>query len=57
MRVERVGDNVLRCEMVGDVAPLLAAIAGQRVVTLRSREPSLEEVFLHYYGTAEDGTG
>lgn len=57
MRVERVGDNVLRWEIVGDVAPLLAAIADQHVVALRSREPSLEEVFLHYYGTAEHGTG
>ena len=28
---------------------LLAAIAGSRVTTLESREPTLEEVFLSYY--------
>ena len=33
----------------GDVAPLLAAVAGTRVVDLQSREPSLEEIFLSYY--------
>jgi len=33
----------------GEVEPLLAAIAGQRVVDLQSREPSLEEIFLTYY--------
>ena len=33
----------------GEVEPLLAAIAGQRVVDFQSREPSLEEIFLTYY--------
>ncbi|MDP9236189.1 MAG: ABC transporter ATP-binding protein [Chloroflexota bacterium] len=53
----RVGDNTLRCDVAGGVGPLLATLAGQPVVTLRSREPSLEEIFLHYYGTAHHGTG
>jgi ABC-2 type transport system ATP-binding protein len=33
----------------GDVQPLLAALASQRVLSFTSREPSLEEVFLSYY--------
>lgn len=33
----------------GSFDPLLAALAGQRVVSLVSREPSLEEIFLSYY--------
>ena len=36
----------------GSFEPLMAALAAQRVVSLVSREPSLEEVFLSYY--AED---
>ncbi len=33
----------------GEVQPLLAALAGHRVVRLDSREPTLEEIFLSYY--------
>jgi ABC-2 type transport system ATP-binding protein len=33
----------------GSFDPLLAALAGQRVVSFVSREPSLEEIFLSYY--------
>jgi ABC-2 type transport system ATP-binding protein len=33
----------------GAFDPLLAALAGQRVVSFVSREPSLEEIFLSYY--------
>jgi ABC-2 type transport system ATP-binding protein len=33
----------------GSFDPLLAALAGQHVVSLVSREPSLEEIFLSYY--------
>jgi ABC-2 type transport system ATP-binding protein len=33
----------------GETELLLKAIAGQRVVDLHSREPSLEEIFLSYY--------
>jgi polyether ionophore transport system ATP-binding protein len=48
------GENALSFEVTGSVAPLLAALAGKDVVSLRSREPSLEEIFLHHY---EDGDG
>jgi len=33
----------------GDIAPLLSAIASERILDLESREPSLEEIFLSYY--------
>jgi ABC-2 type transport system ATP-binding protein len=33
----------------GTFEPLMAAIAGTRVVGFTSREPSLEEIFLTYY--------
>jgi ABC-type multidrug transport system ATPase subunit len=37
----------------GSFDELLAAIAGSRVTTLESREPTLEEVFLSYYSGAK----
>jgi ABC-2 type transport system ATP-binding protein len=48
------GENALSFEVTGSVAPLLSALAGQDVVSLRSRQPSLEEIFLHHY---EEGDG
>ena len=47
-------ENALSFEVTGSVAPLLSALAGKDVVSLRSREPSLEEIFLHHY---EEGDG
>jgi ABC-2 type transport system ATP-binding protein len=47
--VVRAGENALRCEVTGSVGPLLEALAGHDVVALTSREPSLEEIFLHHY--------
>jgi ABC-2 type transport system ATP-binding protein len=57
VKVEHAGANTLRCTVSGNVAPLLAALAsGQHaVVALHSREPSLEEIFLHYYGEGDGG--
>ena len=52
--VAAAGENALSFEVTGSVAPLLSALAGKGVVSLRSREPSLEEIFLHHY---EDGDG
>ena len=43
------GPNALRFEVSGSVGPLIAALAEHPVATLRSREPSLEEIFLHHY--------
>jgi ABC-2 type transport system ATP-binding protein len=47
------GENALRFEVSGPIQPLLAALADKAVITLTSREPSLEEIFLHHY----DGSG
>ena len=44
----------MRFEVSGSVGPLIKALADQPVVSLTSREPSLEEIFLHHY---EAGTG
>ena len=49
VHVVSAGANALRFEVTGSVGPLIAAIAGHPVATLTSREPSLEEIFLHHY--------
>jgi len=56
VRVRGAGPNALRFEVSGGVGPLIAALAevGEgSIETLTSREPSLEEIFLHHY----DGSG
>lgn len=45
-------DNTLRLRLAGDFDPLLRAIEGQYVEDLRVQEPTLEEVFLNYYGAS-----
>ena len=47
--VQRVGDTGLRFQTTEGVGPVIAALAGHPVATLISREPSLEEIFLHHY--------
>lgn len=54
--VAPAGRSGLRFEVTGAVGPLIAALAGQRVESMTSREPSLEEIFLHHYGD-DDGRG
>jgi polyether ionophore transport system ATP-binding protein len=51
------GPNALRCEVTGSIQPLLAALADKPVVALTSREPSLEEIFLHHYDTSDGRVG
>jgi ABC-2 type transport system ATP-binding protein len=55
--VEQAGPNALRFEVSGPVGPLLRELAREQVVTLTSSEPSLEEIFLHHYGEADDPSG
>jgi ABC-2 type transport system ATP-binding protein len=52
VHVVRAGANALRCEVHGTIGPLIAALADHDVVALTSREPSLEEIFLHHYDTS-----
>ena len=47
--VASAGVKALRFEVSGDIGPLIAALADHSVKALTSREPSLEEVFLHHY--------
>jgi ABC-2 type transport system ATP-binding protein len=47
----------LRCQVTGPVQPLLAALADAGVTRLLSREPSLEELFLGYYGQGAPSEG
>ena len=47
-RIE-TGDGTVRFEVVGDVRPLLAALAETQVVGISTHVPSLEEIFLHHY--------
>src|SRR5689334_4209750 len=51
--VAAAGENALRLEVSGPLRPLLAALAELPVVALASREPSLEEIFLHHYDAAD----
>ncbi|MGC2373380.1 MAG: ABC transporter ATP-binding protein [Solirubrobacteraceae bacterium] len=52
VHVESAGPNALRFEVSGSVGPLIGVLAragGDSIKTLTSREPSLEEIFLHHY--------
>jgi len=49
VHIAAAGANALRCEVTGGVGPLIAALAQHPVVALTSREPSLEEIFIHHY--------
>jgi ABC-2 type transport system ATP-binding protein len=51
------GASTLRFEVAGEVGPLLEALAQHRVESLRTREPSLEEIFLHHYDGDGDARG
>jgi ABC-2 type transport system ATP-binding protein len=53
VHVQGAGPNALRFEVSGSVGPLIAALAEHPVATLSSREPSLEEIFLHHYDGSE----
>jgi ABC-2 type transport system ATP-binding protein len=57
VEVAEAGPSALRFEVSGSVAPLIAALAEYPVVSLESRAPSLEEIFLHHYenGASPDG--
>ncbi|HMD56807.1 MAG TPA: ABC transporter ATP-binding protein [Solirubrobacteraceae bacterium] len=56
VHVVSAGESTLRMEVSGPIGPLLAELAKYPVLTLSSREPSLEEIFLHHYD-GSDGRG
>ena len=49
--VKPQGENAVRFEVSGNIGGLLRELAGADVVSLTAREPSLEEIFLHHYGS------
>ncbi|HWH11018.1 MAG TPA: ABC transporter ATP-binding protein [Solirubrobacteraceae bacterium] len=55
--VRHTGPNALRFEVTGGIGPLIEALARHPVATLTSREPSLEEIFLHHYDGADRRVG
>jgi len=54
INVASAGPNTLHIEANGGIGPLIAALAEHPVIALTSREPSLEEIFLHHYDGSED---
>ena len=50
-----VHGRTLRCRVHGSVAPLLGLLAAAGATRLVSREPTLEELFLEYYGDSVGG--
>jgi ABC-2 type transport system ATP-binding protein len=55
VEVAQAGSKQVRFEVTGSVGPLIAALADYPIVSLESRAPSLEEIFLHHY--QGDGRG
>jgi ABC-2 type transport system ATP-binding protein len=47
-------DSVVRCTVVGDLDAVIKAAARFQVVNLISHEPSLEDIFLAFYGEPSD---
>ncbi|NQE68511.1 ABC transporter ATP-binding protein [Nocardia gamkensis] len=50
--VEALDRGRMRFTLSGTAAPALRALAAAQVTALSSREPTLEEIFLDYYGQA-----
>ncbi len=53
IKAVEVHGHSVRCQVSGSVNPLLRVLAAAGVCKLVSREPSLEELFLAYYGQAD----
>jgi polyether ionophore transport system ATP-binding protein len=51
VQVAVVGPNALRLQVFGSVRPVITTLSRYPIATLTSREPSLEEIFLHHYST------
>ena len=54
VRNMNVSDSFLRCDIEGSLAQLFKAAGRYEIVNVTTREPSLEEAFLAYYGVGEE---
>ncbi|MFN8233751.1 MAG: ABC transporter ATP-binding protein [Actinomycetota bacterium] len=52
-----VDGDVVRCRVVGDLDPFVKALAATHVLDLVSEKPSLEEIFLAFYGGGAPDAG
>jgi ABC-2 type transport system ATP-binding protein len=57
VHITGAGGNALRAEVTGSIGPLIATLSDHPVVSLISREPSLEEIFLHHYDSGDGRVG
>jgi ABC-2 type transport system ATP-binding protein len=57
VHVTEVGPNAVRLEIFGPVGPVIAMLGQYPLATLTSREPSLEEIFLHEYNATDGHVG
>jgi ABC-2 type transport system ATP-binding protein len=55
VRDVEVHGDIVRCTVAGAMDPVVKAAAGFEVVDLSSHEPSLEDIFLAFYGSGSDG--
>jgi ABC-2 type transport system ATP-binding protein len=55
VRDVEVHGDVVRCTVAGAMDPLVKAAARFEVVDVTSHEPSLEDIFLTFYGSGADG--
>ena len=51
--IEQMGQGRLRFSLIGTPAPALRALAAAEITALAIREPTLEEIFLDYYGDVD----
>ena len=50
----KVEDRSLRCDIVGSLDTLIKVAARYEVLNVTTQDPSLEEIFLAYYGRGEN---
>ncbi len=53
-KVAVVDDNNIRLRLVGDFNPMLRALDGYYVVNMQINQPTLEEIFLAFYGNSSE---
>jgi len=50
----KIEDNLLKCQIMGDINPFLKKVSEQNIVDFISHQPGLEEVFLAFYGETKN---